>query len=88
MAFLSNYIVGISITIYALYYYRCYTFHVAKAKQSGLPYVVVPIHMISIYWYLINYRWALPLLRRLPESLTGLWLEYVLQNSTPKVRPC
>lgn len=73
--FVSTVNVAVFCVAYAFYYYSCYTRHLRKARASGLPYVAVPVHMISPWWYLLHYRWVLPLLRALPERWTYPWLE-------------
>ncbi|KAF1963537.1 cytochrome P450 monooxygenase-like protein [Byssothecium circinans] len=49
--------------------------NVAIAKSSGLPVVVMPVNVFSIYWLSTYFIWT-PLLRRfLPTSLQGLWMD-------------
>ncbi|KAJ4375240.1 hypothetical protein N0V83_002326 [Neocucurbitaria cava] len=49
--------------------------NIALAKSSGLPYVVVPWNVFSIFWLSSHALWT-PLLKKfLPTSLQGLWLE-------------
>ncbi|KAK6006781.1 hypothetical protein QM012_005789 [Aureobasidium pullulans] len=62
--------------IYFFNYYRCYTRNLAAAKQSGLPYVVVPVYNFNRFW-LVTHRLWLPLLRKLPTSWTDPWLQFL-----------
>ena len=61
---------------YALSTYQGLKRNISRAKSSGLPYVVTPVHVFSVGWLATYYLW-LPLLNKLPASLKGLWLEYV-----------
>jgi hypothetical protein len=54
--------------------YRSFARHYAEAKRSGLPIVVMPWNVHSIFWLATNAIW-LPLLRLLPEFCHGLWIE-------------
>ena len=47
--------------------------NVAQAKRTGLPYVIVPVHITSVPWILLQ-PVCLPLLGSLPESWTRTWL--------------
>ena len=65
----------------AFYYlgstYRKLSRNVALAKSSGLPVVVTPWNVFSVFWLSTHALWT-PLLKRfLPASLQGLWIEYV-----------
>jgi hypothetical protein len=56
--------------------YRSLTRNIALAKSSGLPVVVTPWNVFSIFWLSTFYIWT-PLLKKiLPASLQGLWIEY------------
>ncbi|KAF2634193.1 cytochrome P450 monooxygenase-like protein [Massarina eburnea CBS 473.64] len=55
--------------------YRSLRHNTAIAKSSGLPVVVTPIHVFSVFWLSTYFIWT-PLLRRfLPESLQGIWID-------------
>ena len=54
--------------------YRGLVRNVALAKSSGLPVVVSPVHVYNVLWLATYYMW-IPLLRRLPASWKGTWLE-------------
>ncbi|KAL6707814.1 hypothetical protein ACN47E_003714 [Coniothyrium glycines] len=55
--------------------YRALTRNIAIAKSSGLPVVVSPWNLFSIFW-LSTYKIWTPLLRKfLPASVQGLWLD-------------
>ena len=62
---------------------RCYTAfrrNLALAKASGIPYVMLPISPIATFWLVTQVLWT-PLLRRLPTSWTGWWLDLSLEMS-------
>ncbi|KAM3075205.1 hypothetical protein ACMFMG_007345 [Clarireedia jacksonii] len=50
--------------------------NIAAAKRSGLPYVVAPINVYNPLWLLTRHKWV-PLLKKLPESWTSNWLDYL-----------
>ncbi|PSK46371.1 hypothetical protein B9Z65_5339 [Elsinoe australis] len=60
--------------IYYFNYFRCLQKNIAAAEQSGLPYIITPIHFLNRKW-LVQARLWLPLLRKLPPSLRGMWVD-------------
>jgi hypothetical protein len=55
--------------------YRNLLRNVALARSSGLPVVVAPWNVFSIFWLSTFMLWT-PLLKKfLPASLQGLWIE-------------
>lgn len=57
--------------------YRSLARKIALAKTSGLPFVVTPWNVFSVFWLATHGMWT-PLLKRiLPTSCQGLWVEYV-----------
>jgi hypothetical protein len=60
--------------------YRNLKRNIALAKSSGLPIVVAPWNFFSVFWLASHTLWT-PLvkqvLRFLPASFYGLWVEYV-----------
>lgn len=56
--------------------YRNLARNLAAAKSSGLPVIVVPWNVYSVFWLATNPIW-LPFLRRLPAFCHGLWLQWV-----------
>ncbi len=60
--------------LYATYCYRRFALNLAEAKQSGIPYVILPVHLFSRFW-LIFHRLIIPYLERLPSSWTKSWLQ-------------
>ncbi|PNS20732.1 hypothetical protein CAC42_2977 [Sphaceloma murrayae] len=60
--------------IYYVNYFRCLFKNISAAKQSGLPYVITPIYFLNRKW-LVQARLWLPLLRKLPPSIKGLWVD-------------
>src|ERR1700759_2963224 len=63
-------------TAYGIHVVRCLQSNITAAKQSGLPYVVLPVWTFNRFW-LVTHRLWLPLIRRLPRSWTREWIEYV-----------
>ncbi|KAH7118892.1 cytochrome P450 monooxygenase-like protein [Dendryphion nanum] len=67
-----------TVAIVVLYHlfgsYRNLLRNIAEAKRSGLPYVVIPWHVHSVFWLATNQIW-IALLQRLPARYRGLWLE-------------
>lgn len=64
-----------AIALYHLFLrYRSLARNIALAKSSGLPVVVTPWHVFSVFWLATYYIW-IPLLQKLPASCKGLWLE-------------
>jgi hypothetical protein len=55
--------------------YRGLSRNIALAKSSGLPYVIMPWNVFSLFW-LSSFALWLPLLKKvLPTSLQGVWIE-------------
>jgi hypothetical protein len=54
--------------------YRTLRRNITIAKSSGLPVVVTPVKVYGVFWLSTYYLW-IPLLRCLPASVKGLWLE-------------
>ncbi|ORY11808.1 cytochrome P450 monooxygenase-like protein [Clohesyomyces aquaticus] len=54
--------------------YRNFARNLAAAKSSGLPVVLMPLNVYSVFW-LATYNVWLPLLRKLPSSCHGIWLQ-------------
>lgn len=51
--------------------------NIKAAKESGLPYVVVPVNLYNRLWLVFG-GLLLPHLRKLPMRWTENWLEYVI----------
>ncbi|KAK0338154.1 hypothetical protein LTR02_001879 [Friedmanniomyces endolithicus] len=64
---------------YAVHTYRCFNANLAAAKQSGIPYISMPIYTFNRAW-LITHRLWMPLLQLLPDSWTNLWIDYLLPD--------
>ncbi|KAF4547469.1 Cytochrome P450-like protein 53 [Elsinoe fawcettii] len=60
--------------LYWANYLRCLQKNLSDARQSGLPYVITPIYFLNRTW-LIQSRLWLPLLRKLPTPIGGLWVD-------------
>lgn len=60
----------------ALATYRRLARNIAIAKASGIPHVVLPVHVFGVPWLATYYLW-IPILAKLPASLKGLWFECV-----------
>lgn len=64
-----------SIVLYHVFRaYRSLQRNIQLAKSSGLPVVVTPCNVFSVFWLATYYLW-IPLLRKLPASCKGIWLE-------------
>ncbi|KAF2834861.1 cytochrome P450 monooxygenase-like protein [Patellaria atrata CBS 101060] len=68
-----------SIAYYFFISYRQFSRNLADAKKSGIPYVIVPIYVYTLFWF-SSQRFLLPLLKKLPESWTSPWLYYLEPN--------
>ncbi|KAI1612465.1 cytochrome P450 [Exophiala viscosa] len=53
--------------------------NVQVAKQSGIPYVVVPIYLLKTWWLITNRLW-LPFLAKLPPKWTR-WVDFCLPDA-------
>ena len=67
-----------AVTFIVLYHlfsrYRSLSRNLAEAKASGLPVVVTPWSVYQVFWLATYYLW-IPILKRLPASLQGTWVE-------------
>lgn len=61
------------ITSYAVKLYLQFTRHLAEAKASGIPYIVVPFYYNNRFYQLCSLV-LLPILHRLPSTWTESWL--------------
>lgn len=68
---------GAIVVYHAWSRYRSLLRNIAEAQKSGLPFVVAPWYVYTVFWLATYYMW-LPLLKKLPSSLHGTWLEWVL----------
>lgn len=59
---------------YLVHTYSCFQVNLAAAKQSGLPYICMPVYGFNRFW-LVTHRLWLPFLRALPHSWIYPWLE-------------
>lgn len=53
--------------------------NIEAAKSSGINFVVLPFHIFSTPWAIIQAVF-LPLIVRLPESWTESWLPYIIHR--------
>ncbi|KAJ8105680.1 hypothetical protein OPT61_g10034 [Boeremia exigua] len=56
--------------------------NIALAKSSGLPVVVIPWNVFSVFWLATFYIWIPVLELVLPASWRGIWFEYVVRART------
>ena len=70
--------IAAGIAIYAFIFYRQFARHIAEAKASGLPYVVVPFFLVNRF-YQISCFILLPIFRSLPNSWTEEWLDLTVE---------
>lgn len=54
--------------------------NIAKARKTGLPYIVVPIHPFNILWQLTCDTIWLPIIKLFPKSWWDNWLFIMLPN--------
>ena len=52
--------------------------NLAKAKRSGLPYIVAPVYFLESWWLITHPLW-LPLLAKLPRSWTK-WVDFCIPD--------
>ncbi len=75
-------IIGLGIGAYLLYFisttYLNFRRNLSKAKQSGIPYVIVPVYYLRTWW-LILHPLYLPLLARLPRKWTQ-WVDFCIPD--------
>ncbi|KAK4943230.1 hypothetical protein LTR66_014625, partial [Elasticomyces elasticus] len=64
------------VAAYLVHYFRCFARNLASAKQSGLPYIIMPFWNFNRFW-LVTHRLWLPFLERLPEKFTSPWIQYL-----------
>lgn len=64
-------------TAYLLNTLRCFRKNLAVAKQSGIPYISLPIYTFNRFWLVTHKLW-LPFIRKLPQSWTKDWIDYLL----------
>lgn len=57
--------------------YQNWQKNIALAKSSGLPVVVIPWNVFSVFWLATFYIWIPILEIILPASWRGVWFEYV-----------
>ncbi|CZT14325.1 related to cytochrome P450 3A7 [Ramularia collo-cygni] len=55
--------------------YRAFKVNLAAAKESGLPYICMPVFTFNPVW-LVTHTLLLPLLRLLPSAWTESWIDY------------
>ena len=68
----------VSFALYALKIYTKFARNLAAAKQSGLPYVIVPFYFVNRTWHLSQII-VVPLVRKLPRSWTDPWFDLTLE---------
>ena len=75
-------IVPLAILLFLLYKItirvQAFRRNLAKAKASGIAYVIVPVYFLK-RWWLATHRLYLPLLAKLPDSWTR-WVDFMLPD--------
>ncbi|KAK5061119.1 hypothetical protein LTR84_007661 [Exophiala bonariae] len=66
------------IIYYITNYYLALSRNIAKAKRSGIHYVVLPVYFLNRFW-LIFHRLFLPVLARLPRKWTT-WVDFCIPD--------
>ncbi|KXS99863.1 hypothetical protein AC578_4466 [Pseudocercospora eumusae] len=56
---------------------RCFQRNLALAKQSGIPYISLPIYTFNRFWLVTHKLW-LPFIRKLPHSWTEDWIDFLV----------
>ncbi|KXT00831.1 hypothetical protein AC579_8014 [Pseudocercospora musae] len=56
---------------------RCFQKNLALAKQSGIPYISLPIYTFNRFWLVTHKLW-LPFIRKLPHSCTKDWIDFLV----------
>ena len=67
---------GLGVVLVLWYRVKSLRQKIHEARSTGLPYRVLPFHMLSVPWALSR-RCLLPLLDCLPETWTEGWLPFV-----------
>lgn len=55
--------------------YQSFRVNLAAAKESGIPYICMPVFTFNRFWLVTHKLW-LPLIRLLPSAWTETWIEY------------
>ena len=61
---------------YLIHSYRCFARNLDAAKQSGIPYISMPIYTFNRFW-LVTHRLWLPFIKMLPATWTHPWIEFL-----------
>ncbi|KJX92880.1 cytochrome p450 like protein [Zymoseptoria brevis] len=56
--------------------YRCFRINLASAKQSGVPYICLPVYTFDKFWLVTHKLW-LPFIGLLPKAWTESWVVYL-----------
>lgn len=65
------------LALYAVNTYRALAKHISAAKQSGIPYVVLPVYTFNRFW-LVTHRLWLPFIDAVPALRNATWRQYVV----------
>ncbi|ERF73819.1 hypothetical protein EPUS_05523 [Endocarpon pusillum Z07020] len=65
------------ISAVAVNWYLCFRRNIEKAKESGIPYVVVPVFVLHRFWLITNPLWLKLARKFLPEEWIESWYDYV-----------
>ncbi|KAJ9603584.1 cytochrome P450 [Cladophialophora chaetospira] len=75
-------IIGLGLGASLLYYivssFLSFRRNLNKAKQSGIPYVIVPVYYLRTWWLILHPLW-LPLLARLPRKWNQ-WVDFCIPD--------
>lgn len=75
----------VSFALYAFKIYTQFARNLAAAKNSGLPYVIVPFCSTNTLWQL-SQIFVVPIVRKLPNSWTEPWFDLTLAESGWEMR--
>lgn len=65
------------LALYVVNTYRALTKNMFAAKQSGIPYIVLPVYTFNRFW-LITHRLWLPFIDIVPAFKSAKWREYIV----------
>jgi cytochrome P450 len=74
------------ISAYAFNWYLCFRRNIKKAKESGLPYVIVPVFVLNRTWLVTHPIWLKLARKYLPYSWIESWHDYTLPDFTWELR--
>lgn len=68
------------ISAVAINWYLCFRRNIKKAKESGIPYIVVPVFVLHRFWLITNPIWLKLARKYLPKGWVEPWHDYVIPD--------